>query len=43
MERISCKCFAPLLLHFSIEAGIGMFISVPESSGLLEITFNLNS
>lgn len=42
MERISCKCLAPLLLHLSKEAGIGMLINVPESKGLLEITLSLN-
>ena len=36
---MSCKCLAPLLLHPSRSEGMGVFIRVPESRGLLEITF----
>lgn len=43
MERISCRCLAPLLLHLRREAGMGILMRVPESMGLLEITLIFNS
>jgi hypothetical protein len=43
IERMSCKCFAPLWLHFSWLAGIGMLTSVPESKGLQETTLTFSS
>ena len=38
IDRMSCRCFAPLLLHFNREAGMGILISVPDNRGLFEIT-----
>lgn len=39
MERISCKCLAPLFLHFSLLFGKGIFIRLPLSKGLQDTIF----
>jgi len=42
IERMSCRCFAPLFMHFNKFDCIGMLINDPESIGLFETTFNLS-
>lgn len=43
IDRISCKCFAPLFRHLNISAGRGTLIKLPLRSGLFETTFILRS
>ncbi len=42
IDRISCKCLAPLFEHLSIFEGKGIFMSDPESNGLFEIKLIFN-
>jgi hypothetical protein len=41
IDLINWRCFAPLFLHFSLDAGMGMFIRLPFNNGLLETTLIL--
>jgi hypothetical protein len=38
IDRINCKCLAPLLEHFKTLLGRGTFIREPLSNGLFETT-----
>jgi len=38
MDLTNCRCLAPLFLHLSLDAGIGIFMRLPFNKGLFEIT-----